>query len=212
MVCVCVCVCVCEQETVTVAAAEAAPMPEATSGTAPDSEPDEPKDTEMEETVSHHRWCDNYLVENRAAVLEISVHSDLTGCRLLAALILTSLCKWCIRDLPVLLGSLEEFYRQPCFSFSSPWNSNQLSPFSLGVSNDKKSSKHKKKKQKKEKEEKEKKKKKKHHHHHHHSDGGGEESVQNGTVEEEEPLPVSVCHQCCIISLTSLRNKRSTCF
>uniref|UniRef100_A0A8P4GC59 AP-3 complex subunit delta n=1 Tax=Dicentrarchus labrax TaxID=13489 RepID=A0A8P4GC59_DICLA len=55
-----------------------------------------------------------------------------------------------------------------------------------------KSSKHKKKKQKKEKEEKEKKKKKKHHHHHHHSDGGGEESVQNGTVEEEEPLPVSV--------------------
>uniref|UniRef100_A0A8P4PXC8 Adaptor related protein complex 3 subunit delta 1 n=1 Tax=Dicentrarchus labrax TaxID=13489 RepID=A0A8P4PXC8_DICLA len=57
---------------------------------------------------------------------------------------------------------------------------------------DYKSSKHKKKKQKKEKEEKEKKKKKKHHHHHHHSDGGGEESVQNGTVEEEEPLPVSV--------------------
>lgn len=56
----------------------------------------------------------------------------------------------------------------------------------------KKPSKHKKKKQKKEKEEKEKKKKKKHHHHHHHSDGGGEESVQNGTVEEEEPLPVSV--------------------
>uniref|UniRef100_A0A7N9AZ90 AP-3 complex subunit delta-1 n=1 Tax=Mastacembelus armatus TaxID=205130 RepID=A0A7N9AZ90_9TELE len=55
-----------------------------------------------------------------------------------------------------------------------------------------KSSKHKKKKQKKEKEEKDKKKKKKHHHHHHHSDGGGEESVQNGTVEEEEPLPVSV--------------------
>ncbi|XP_034035655.1 AP-3 complex subunit delta-1 isoform X4 [Thalassophryne amazonica] len=52
------------------------------------------------------------------------------------------------------------------------------------------SSKHKKKKQKKEKEEKEKKKKKKHHHHHHHhSDGGGEESVQNGTVEDEEPLP-----------------------
>uniref|UniRef100_A0A672IJR5 AP-3 complex subunit delta-1 n=1 Tax=Salarias fasciatus TaxID=181472 RepID=A0A672IJR5_SALFA len=52
-----------------------------------------------------------------------------------------------------------------------------------------KSSKHKKKKQKKEKEEKEKKKKKKHHHRHHHSDGGGEESVQNGTVEDEEPLP-----------------------
>ncbi|KAF6721398.1 AP-3 complex subunit delta-1 [Oryzias melastigma] len=53
-----------------------------------------------------------------------------------------------------------------------------------------KSSKHKKKKQKKEKEEKEKKKKKKHHHHHHHhSDGGVEESVQNGTVEEDEPLP-----------------------
>uniref|UniRef100_A0A3P9P8R7 AP-3 complex subunit delta-1 n=1 Tax=Poecilia reticulata TaxID=8081 RepID=A0A3P9P8R7_POERE len=52
-----------------------------------------------------------------------------------------------------------------------------------------KSSKHKKKKQKKEKEEKEKKKKKKHHHHHHHGDGAGDESVQNGTVEEEEPLP-----------------------
>ncbi|XP_051765880.1 AP-3 complex subunit delta-1 isoform X2 [Ctenopharyngodon idella] len=55
---------------------------------------------------------------------------------------------------------------------------------------DTKSSKHKKKKQKKEKEEKEKKKKKRHHHHHHHhSDGGGEDSVQNGTVEDEEPLP-----------------------
>uniref|UniRef100_A0A8C1ZRU4 AP-3 complex subunit delta-1 n=1 Tax=Cyprinus carpio TaxID=7962 RepID=A0A8C1ZRU4_CYPCA len=52
-----------------------------------------------------------------------------------------------------------------------------------------KSSKHKKKKQKKEKEEKEKKKKKRHHHHHHHGDAGGEDSVQNGTVEEEEPLP-----------------------
>ncbi|XP_029684100.1 AP-3 complex subunit delta-1 isoform X3 [Takifugu rubripes] len=52
-----------------------------------------------------------------------------------------------------------------------------------------KSSKHKKKKQKKEKEDKEKKKKKKHHHHHHHSEGGAEESVQNGTVEEDEPLP-----------------------
>uniref|UniRef100_A0A8C8JE75 AP-3 complex subunit delta-1 n=1 Tax=Oncorhynchus tshawytscha TaxID=74940 RepID=A0A8C8JE75_ONCTS len=46
-----------------------------------------------------------------------------------------------------------------------------------------KSSTHKKKKQKKEK------KKKKHHHNH--SDGAGDESVQNGTVEEEEPLPVS---------------------
>ncbi|XP_055073796.2 AP-3 complex subunit delta-1 isoform X2 [Misgurnus anguillicaudatus] len=55
---------------------------------------------------------------------------------------------------------------------------------------DTKSSKHKKKKQKKEKEEKEKKKKKRHHHHHHHHHGdGGEDSVQNGTVEEEEPLP-----------------------
>ncbi|XP_036442690.1 AP-3 complex subunit delta-1 isoform X4 [Colossoma macropomum] len=54
-----------------------------------------------------------------------------------------------------------------------------------------KSSKHKKKKQKKEKEKEEKKekKKKRHHHHHHHSDGGGEDSVQNGTMEEEEPLP-----------------------
>ncbi|XP_034438646.1 AP-3 complex subunit delta-1 isoform X1 [Hippoglossus hippoglossus] len=91
-----------EAATVAAAAAEAASVPEAVSGTAPDSEPDEPKDTEMEET---------------------------------------------------------------------------------------KSSKHKKKKQKKEKEEKEKKKKKKHHHHHRHSDAGGEESVQNGTVEEEEPLP-----------------------
>uniref|UniRef100_A0A8C8EKF9 AP-3 complex subunit delta-1 n=1 Tax=Oncorhynchus tshawytscha TaxID=74940 RepID=A0A8C8EKF9_ONCTS len=45
-----------------------------------------------------------------------------------------------------------------------------------------KSSKHKK-KQKKEKD------KKKKHHHHHHSDGAREESVQNGTVEDEEPLP-----------------------
>lgn len=56
-----------------------------------------------------------------------------------------------------------------------------------------KMSKHKKKKQKKEKEkdEKEKKKKKRHHHHHHHSEGDGRDSVQNGTVEEEEPLPVS---------------------
>lgn len=52
-----------------------------------------------------------------------------------------------------------------------------------------KSSKHKKKKQKKEKEDKDKKKKKKHHHHHHHGDAAREESVQNGTVEEEEPLP-----------------------
>ncbi|KAG7456877.1 hypothetical protein MATL_G00240590 [Megalops atlanticus] len=55
---------------------------------------------------------------------------------------------------------------------------------------DSKSSKHKKKKQKKEKEEK---KKKKHHHHNHGDeslvDQGGAESVQNGTVEEEEPLP-----------------------
>ncbi|XP_069378216.1 AP-3 complex subunit delta-1 isoform X11 [Paralichthys olivaceus] len=91
-----------EAATVAEAAAEAASVPEAVSGTAPDSEPDEPKDAEMEET---------------------------------------------------------------------------------------KSSKHKKKKQKKEKEEKEKKKKKKHHHHHRHSDAGGEESVQNGTVEDEEPLP-----------------------
>uniref|UniRef100_A0A671VGZ5 AP-3 complex subunit delta-1 n=1 Tax=Sparus aurata TaxID=8175 RepID=A0A671VGZ5_SPAAU len=65
-----------------------------------------------------------------------------------------------------------------------------------------KSSKHKKKKQKKEKEEKEKKKKKKHHHHHHHSDGGGEEAVQNGTVEEEEPLPVSVFF--CFLPLTKV--------
>ncbi|XP_061739195.1 AP-3 complex subunit delta-1 isoform X2 [Nerophis ophidion] len=46
------------------------------------------------------------------------------------------------------------------------------------------------KKKKKDKEEKKKKKKHHHHHHHHHhSDGGGEGSVQNGTVEEEEPLP-----------------------
>lgn len=49
------CVCVCEQEPATVAAAaEAAPVPMETSGTVPDSEPDEPKDTETEETVSHH--------------------------------------------------------------------------------------------------------------------------------------------------------------
>uniref|UniRef100_A0A4W5QZP3 AP-3 complex subunit delta-1 n=1 Tax=Hucho hucho TaxID=62062 RepID=A0A4W5QZP3_9TELE len=47
-----------------------------------------------------------------------------------------------------------------------------------------KSSKHKKKKKQKKEE------KKKKHHHHHHSDGAGDESVPNGTVEEEEPLPV----------------------
>lgn len=48
-------------------------------------------------------------------------------------------------------------------------------------------SKHKKKKQKKEKDEKKKKKR-----HHHHTEGDGRDSVQNGTVEEEEPLPVSL--------------------
>lgn len=47
------CVCVCEQEVAAEAEAEAPPVPEAASGTAPDSEPDEPKDTEMEEIVSH---------------------------------------------------------------------------------------------------------------------------------------------------------------
>ncbi|KAA8589955.1 hypothetical protein FQN60_013320 [Etheostoma spectabile] len=40
------------QEAATVAAAEAAPVSELASGTAPDSEPDEPKDTETEETKS----------------------------------------------------------------------------------------------------------------------------------------------------------------
>ncbi|XP_054646405.1 AP-3 complex subunit delta-1 isoform X3 [Dunckerocampus dactyliophorus] len=88
------------QEAVTVA--EAAPLPQAASGTLASSDPDEPKDVEMEESNA---------------------------------------------------------------------------------------SKHKKKKQKKDKEDKEKKKKKKKKKHHHHSDGGGEGSVQNGTVEEEEPLP-----------------------
>ncbi|TKS74721.1 AP-3 complex subunit delta-1 [Collichthys lucidus] len=39
-------------EAATVAAAEAAPVPEAASGTLPDSEPEEPKDTEMEDTKS----------------------------------------------------------------------------------------------------------------------------------------------------------------
>lgn len=82
----CVRVCVCEQEAATVAAAEAAPVPKVTSGTAPDSEPDEPKDTETEETVSHHWWSANRKVESLAAVQEIPVHSDLTGCRTLAAL------------------------------------------------------------------------------------------------------------------------------
>lgn len=42
---------VCEQEAATVA--EAAPAPKAACGQAPDSELDEPKVTEMEETVSH---------------------------------------------------------------------------------------------------------------------------------------------------------------
>ncbi|XP_061634988.1 AP-3 complex subunit delta-1 isoform X7 [Phyllopteryx taeniolatus] len=55
------------------------------------------------------------------------------------------------------------------------------------VETEESSSKHKKKKQRKEKDEKDKKKKK--HHHHHHSDAAGEGSVQNGTVEDEEPLP-----------------------
>lgn len=47
--------CVFEQEAapVVAAAAEAAPVPKAASGLAPESEPDEAKDTEMEETVSH---------------------------------------------------------------------------------------------------------------------------------------------------------------
>lgn len=103
--------CLCEQEAATVAAAEAAPVPEAASGTLPDSEPDEPKDTEMEDTVSHHWRCDNY-VESLAGVREIPVHSDLTGRSTLAALILTSLCKWFTRDLPVLMWSLEEYFYQ----------------------------------------------------------------------------------------------------
>lgn len=50
--CVCCGARVCEQEAATVA--EAAPVPMAASGQAPDSELDEPKVTEMEETVSHH--------------------------------------------------------------------------------------------------------------------------------------------------------------
>lgn len=50
--CVFVVVHVCEQEAATVA--EAAPVPKAASGEGPDSEPEEPKVTEMEETVSHH--------------------------------------------------------------------------------------------------------------------------------------------------------------
>uniref|UniRef100_A0A674NEJ1 AP-3 complex subunit delta-1 n=1 Tax=Takifugu rubripes TaxID=31033 RepID=A0A674NEJ1_TAKRU len=79
-----------------------------------------------------------------------------------------------------------------CQSIYSPHNLinfRTLYPLFFSVVLEKKSSKHKKKKQKKEKEDKEKKKKKKHHHHHHHSEGGAEESVQNGTVEEDEPLP-----------------------
>lgn len=106
----------------------------------------------------------------------------------------------CVNDIPEtcwFLWYLEEYcYQLLCFIQKSIFDQlvflrNCLCCL-LSVFNDKKPSKHKKKKQKKEKEEKEKKKKKKHHHHHHHSDGGGEESVQNGTVEEEEPLPVSV--------------------
>uniref|UniRef100_A0A8D0ACH0 AP-3 complex subunit delta n=1 Tax=Sander lucioperca TaxID=283035 RepID=A0A8D0ACH0_SANLU len=102
------------------------------------------------------------------------------------------------RDRKVRVTCLQHYSPPPspanhtCLILSSTSRiSNTISPSTLWVFDDKKSSKHKKKKQKKEKEEKEKKKKKKHHHHHHHSDGGGEESVQNGTVEEEEPLPVS---------------------
>uniref|UniRef100_A0A7N8X0T3 Adaptor related protein complex 3 subunit delta 1 n=1 Tax=Mastacembelus armatus TaxID=205130 RepID=A0A7N8X0T3_9TELE len=102
-------------------------------------------------------------------------------------------------DLPVLIMCyLERYFTRVIFHYVSTQLSTsrfliKLPLSSLCVFIEKKSSKHKKKKQKKEKEEKDKKKKKKHHHHHHHSDGGGEESVQNGTVEEEEPLPVSVC-------------------
>lgn len=49
------CVCVCEQEAASVAVAEAeeSSLANAVSGTAPDSGPDEPKDAEAEETVSH---------------------------------------------------------------------------------------------------------------------------------------------------------------
>lgn len=50
---VCVCGCVWEQEAASVAA-EAASLTNAISSPAPDSEPDEPKDTEAEETVSHN--------------------------------------------------------------------------------------------------------------------------------------------------------------
>lgn len=57
---VCVRVRACEQEAATVAAAaEAAPVPKAASSVTPESEPDEPKDTEMEETVSHRFWWDD---------------------------------------------------------------------------------------------------------------------------------------------------------
>lgn len=46
-------VCVCEQEAASVAEAEESSLANAVSGTAPDSGPDEPKDAEAEETVSH---------------------------------------------------------------------------------------------------------------------------------------------------------------
>uniref|UniRef100_A0A8C8MHH7 AP-3 complex subunit delta-1 n=1 Tax=Oncorhynchus tshawytscha TaxID=74940 RepID=A0A8C8MHH7_ONCTS len=71
----------------------------------------------------------------------------------------------------------------PHWTFSLPLSESTARHLNPCLFPSQKSSTHKKKKQKKEK------KKKKHHHNH--SDGAGDESVQNGTVEEEEPLPVS---------------------
>lgn len=60
VLCLLVCVCVCKQEVPKVAAAEAASAAEVISGGAQDSEPDEPKDAEMEATVSPPLFADNY--------------------------------------------------------------------------------------------------------------------------------------------------------
>lgn len=158
---------VCGQEAASVAEADEASLANTVSGTAPDSEPDEPKDAEAEETVSHG-W---------------SAHAPKFIFQFTQ--VLFSLCQCCnIISVGFFFVQLPPLWDKYTYSIIK----NLVFFYFVG---EKKSSKHKKKKQKKEKEDKEKKKKKKHHHHRHHSDGGAEQSVQNGTVEEEEPLPVS---------------------
>uniref|UniRef100_A0A674C1V2 AP-3 complex subunit delta-1 n=1 Tax=Salmo trutta TaxID=8032 RepID=A0A674C1V2_SALTR len=70
----------------------------------------------------------------------------------------------------------------PHWTFSLPLSESTVLHLNPCLFPSQKSSKHKKKKKQKKEE------KKKKHHHNRHSDGAGDESVQNGTVEEEEPL------------------------